>query len=103
MVTKDAAPFARTIGSRPARVFGVNTVGLSRRGFSPETISQLKQAFRYLLQSKLNTTRALAQMERDATLSAPEVGYLIEFIRNSRRGVILRRPTRRAEELLADE
>ena len=103
MVTKDAAPFARTIGSRPARVFGVNSVGLSRRGFTPDTISQLKQAFRYLLQSKLNTTRALAQMERDAALSAPEVRYLIEFIRSSRRGVILRRPTRRAEELVADE
>ena len=103
VVTKDAAPFARTIGSRPARVFGVNSVGLSRRGFTPDTISQLKQAFRYLLQSKLNTTRALAQMERDAALSAPEVRYLIEFIRSSRRGVILRRPTRRAEELVADE
>ena len=103
VVTKDAAPFARTIGSRPARVFGVNSIGLSRRGFSPETISQLKQAFRYLLQSKLNTTRALAQMERDPALSAPEVRYLIDFIRSSRRGVILRRPTRRAEELVADE
>jgi UDP-N-acetylglucosamine acyltransferase len=103
VVTKDAAPFARTIGSRPARVFGVNSIGLSRRGFSPDTISQLKQAFRYLLQSKLNTTRALAQMERDPALSAPEVRYLIDFIRSSRRGVILRRPTRRVEELVADE
>jgi UDP-N-acetylglucosamine acyltransferase len=103
VVTKDAAPFAKTIGSRPARVFGVNSVGLSRRGFTPDTISQLKQAFRYLLQSKLNTTRALAQMERDSVLSAPEVKYLIDFIRSSRRGVILRRPTRRAEELVADE
>jgi UDP-N-acetylglucosamine acyltransferase len=103
VVTKDAAPFARTIGSRPARVFGVNSVGLSRRGLTPDTISQLKQAFRYLLQSKLNTTRALAQMEHDPALSAPEVRYLIDFIRSSRRGVILRRPTRRAEELVADE
>jgi UDP-N-acetylglucosamine acyltransferase len=103
VVTKDAAPFARTIGARPARVFGVNSIGLSRRGFSAETISQLKQAFRYLLQSKLNTTRALAHIERDPALSAPEVRYLIDFIRSSRRGVILRRPTRRAEELVADE
>ena len=93
----------RSVGSRPARVFGVNSVGLSRRGFTPDTISQLTQAFRYLLQSKLNTTRALAQMERDSVLSAPEVKYLIDFIRSSRRGVILRRPTRRAEELVADE
>jgi UDP-N-acetylglucosamine acyltransferase len=103
VVTKDAAPFARTIGARPARIFGVNTVGLSRRGFTPDTISQLKQAYRYLIQSKLNTTRALAEIEADASLSAPEVRYLVDFIRDSRRGVILRRPTRRAEELVADE
>ena len=103
VVTKDAAPFARTIGSRPARIFGVNTIGLSRRGFSSDTISQLKQAYRYLIQSKLNTSRALARIEADAGMSAPEVRYLVDFIRSSRRGVILRRPTRRAEELVAEE
>jgi UDP-N-acetylglucosamine acyltransferase len=103
VVTKDALPFGRTIGSRPARVFGVNSIGLSRRGFTPDTIAQLKLAYRYLLQSKLNTTQALAQIEQDDSLSAPEVRYLVEFIRTSQRGVILRRPTRRAEELVADE
>ena len=103
VVTKDALPFARTIGSRPARIFGVNTIGLSRRGFSPDTISQLKQAYRYLIQSKLNTTRALARIDQDPVLSSPEVRYLVDFIRSSRRGVILRRPARRTEELVADE
>lgn len=103
VVTKDALPFARTIGSRPARIFGVNTIGLSRRGFTPDTISQLKQAYRYLIQSKLNTTRALARIDQDATLSSPEVRYLVDFIRTSKRGVILRRPARRTEELVADE
>ena len=103
VVTKDALPFARTIGSRPARIFGVNTIGLSRRGFTPDTISQLKQAYRYLIQSKLNTTRALARIDQDPTLTSPEVKYLVDFIRSSRRGVILRRPARRTEELVADE
>jgi UDP-N-acetylglucosamine acyltransferase len=103
VVTKDALPFGRTIGSRPARIFGVNTIGLARRGFTPDTISQLKQAYRYLLQSKLNTSRALTQIETDPALSAPEVHYLVEFIRTSQRGVILRRPTRRHEELVAEE
>jgi UDP-N-acetylglucosamine acyltransferase len=102
-VTKDALPFARTIGSRPARIFGVNKIGLERRGFTPDTITQLRQAYRYLLQSKLNKTRALAQIEQDEALTAPEVRYLVEFIRTSQRGVILRRATRRAEELVADE
>jgi UDP-N-acetylglucosamine acyltransferase len=103
VVTKDALPFARNIGSRPARIFGVNTIGLSRRGFSADTISQLKQAYRYLIQSKLNTTRALARIDLDPVLSSPEVRYLVDFIRSSRRGVILRRPARRTEELVADE
>jgi UDP-N-acetylglucosamine acyltransferase len=103
VVTKDALPYGRTIGSRPARVFGVNSIGLSRRGFTSATIGQLKQAYRYLLQSKLNTTRALSQIEHDEALSSPEVRLLVEFIRTSARGVILRRPTRRAEELVADE
>ena len=103
VVTKDALPFARTIGSRPARIFGVNTIGLSRRGFTSDTISQLKQAYRYLIQSKLNTTRALARIDQDPTLASQEVRYLVDFIRSSRRGVILRRPARRTEELVADE
>ncbi len=103
VVTKDALPFARTIGSRPARIFGVNTIGLQRRGFTPNTITQLRHAYRYLLQSKLNTTRALAQIEQDASLTAPEVRYMVDFIRSSQRGVILRRAGRRAEELVADE
>ena len=101
IVTKDALPFGRTIGGRPARIFGVNSIGLSRRGFTPGTINQLKRAYRYLLQA--NTTRALSQIEQDLALTSPEVRYLVEFIRTSQRGVILRRPTRRAEELVADE
>ncbi|HEX5108942.1 MAG TPA: acyl-ACP--UDP-N-acetylglucosamine O-acyltransferase [Vicinamibacterales bacterium] len=105
VVTKDALPFGRTIGSRPARIFGVNTIGLSRRGFTPDTIEQLKRAYRYLLLSKLNTSRALNQIEHDPTLTSQEVRYLVDFIRTSQRGVILRRPIRRfsTEELVADE
>jgi len=101
VVTKDALPFARTIGSRPARIFGVNSVGLARRGFSGDTINQLKRAYRYLLQS--NTGHALSQIEADSTLASDEVRYLVDFIRSSQRGVILRRPTKKTEELVAEE
>jgi UDP-N-acetylglucosamine acyltransferase len=102
VVTKDAPPFGRTIGSRPARIFGVNAIGLTRRGFTADTVKQLKRAYRYLLQS--NTSRALAQIESDPTLSSPDVKYLVDFIRSSERGVILRRPSRKGvEELVADE
>ena len=103
VVTKDALPYARTVGSRPARIFGTNSIGLMRRGFSPEVIVKLKRSYRYLLQSKLNTTSALHQIEQDASLACPEVQYLVDFIRSSQRGVILRRASRRAEEVVADE
>ncbi len=103
VVTKDALPYARTVGARPARIYGLNTVGLMRRGFSPEVISKLKRTFRYLLQSKLNTTSALKQIQQDRSLACQEVHYLLDFIRTSQRGVILRRSSRRAEEVLADE
>ena len=101
-VTKDAMPFAKSVGNR-ARIYGLNTIGLARRGFSPETIGKLKRAYRLLLVSKLNTTRAVARIEADPSLACPEIQYLVEFIRSSHRGVLLRRPTRRAEEAMADE
>jgi UDP-N-acetylglucosamine acyltransferase len=74
-----------------------------RRGFTPEVVGKLKRAYRYLLTSRLNTTRALRKIEQDTTLACPEVQYLVDFIRNSQRGPLLRRPTRRTEEAVADE
>jgi UDP-N-acetylglucosamine acyltransferase len=103
VITKDALPFAKTVGSRPARIFGANTIGLMRRGIPPEVIDKLKRTFRYLLQSKLNTSRALDTIQKDRSLACDEVQHIVEFIRTSQRGVILRRATRRAEEVMADE
>lgn len=91
VVTKDALPYARTVGSRPARVYGANSIGLMRRGFGKETVTKLKRALRYLLQSKLNTTQALAQIESDPALACPEVAHLVKFIQTAPRGVTLRR------------
>ncbi|MDE3154614.1 MAG: acyl-ACP--UDP-N-acetylglucosamine O-acyltransferase [Acidobacteriota bacterium] len=103
VVTKDALPFAKTVGNR-ARIYGLNTIGLLRRGFSNDVISKLKRSYRYLLQSKLNTTSALRTIRQDRALaSCPDVQYLVDFIQTSHRGVILRRPTRRTEEMVADE
>ncbi len=102
VVTKDALPYAKTVGNR-ARIYGLNTVGLIRRGFTEEVVGKLKRVYRYLLQSRLNTTRALRQIEQDATLACPEVQYLVDFIRSSKRGPLLRRPTRRTEDMAADE
>jgi UDP-N-acetylglucosamine acyltransferase len=102
VVTRDALPYAKSVGNR-ARIYGLNTIGLIRRGFSEDTVGKLKRAYRYLLQSKLNTSRALKQIERDGSVQCPEVQYLVEFIRSSQRGPLLRRPSRRTEEMIADD
>jgi UDP-N-acetylglucosamine acyltransferase len=101
IVTKDALPFAKSVGNR-ARLYGLNTIGLVRRGFAPDVVAKLKRAYRLLMVSKLNTSRAVAQIEQDSTLQCDEVRYLVEFIRSSKRGVVLRRPTRR-DEMVADD
>lgn len=102
VVTKDALPYGKTVGNR-ARIYGLNTIGLVRRSCSPETIAKLKRAYRYLLQSKLNTTRAIQHISDDDSLVCPEVQYLVEFIRTSERGVILRRPPKKVEPVGVDE
>ena len=102
VVTKDALPYARTVGNR-ARIYGLNTIGLIRRGFTSDTITRLKKTFRYLLQSKLNTSAALQHIEADETLACTDVQYLLEFIRRSERGVILKRATRRSEDVPSDD
>ena len=100
VVTRDALPYAKTVGNR-ARIYGVNSIGLARRGFSQELIGKLRRAYRQLLQH--NTSRALELIERDATLDAPEVRYLTGFITSARRGVILRRPSRRVDDTVDAE
>ena len=102
VVTKDALPFAKTVGNR-ARNYGLNTIGLMRRGFTAGAVTRLRHAYRYLLVSRLNTTRALAEIEKDPELQCTEVQYLIDFIRQSKRGVILRRASRRLEDVSPDE
>ena len=98
VITKDALPYGRTVGSRPARVFGLNLIGLKRRGFSDVTLKKLRAAYRYLTQSRLNTTQALAKIESDSSLACPEVANLVDFIRTAPRGVILRRGGKKTDD-----
>ena len=95
VVTRDALPFAKTVGNR-ARIYGVNAIGLKRRGFTPEMVDRLRRAYRQLVQH--NTSRALELIERDPALQTPEVAYLVQFITSARRGVILRRPSRKLDD-----
>jgi UDP-N-acetylglucosamine acyltransferase len=85
IVTQDVLPFSKTSARRENKAFGVNSVGLERRGFSAERIRALQKAFRLLLVSKLNTTQALERMRE---LAGEDVALLVGFIERSHRGVI---------------
>jgi UDP-N-acetylglucosamine acyltransferase len=93
VATKDVLPYSKTVGNR-ACIYGLNTIGLTRRGFSPEAIAAIRQAYRVLLQSRLSTSDALARLE-SAPMS-PEVRTLVEFVRSAERGVILKRRRKQA-------
>ncbi|HEY3174625.1 MAG TPA: acyl-ACP--UDP-N-acetylglucosamine O-acyltransferase [Candidatus Polarisedimenticolia bacterium] len=86
VVTQDALPFVKTVGNR-AEAFGINTVGLERKGFSPEAIQALKKAYRLLFQSKLQNADALSRIEAELS-EFEECRYLASFIRSSTRGVV---------------
>jgi UDP-N-acetylglucosamine acyltransferase len=84
-VSKDVPPYGMAVGNR-ARLYGVNSIGLQRKGFSPEAIDKIKKAYRLLLSSNLNVTQAIAQIETEIA-DSPEVRYLLDFIKNSSRGI----------------
>ena len=88
-ITQDVLPYSLTSIERNNHAYGLNKVGLERRGFTPQQIKQLRHAYRLLQASKLNTTDALAAIR--ATLAdVPEehVAYLADFIASSHRGII---------------
>ncbi|HEY3054459.1 MAG TPA: acyl-ACP--UDP-N-acetylglucosamine O-acyltransferase [Thermoanaerobaculia bacterium] len=85
--TQDVLPFVKTVGNRPASTYGINKIGLQRKGFLPETIDALQRAYRILIRSKLKVDEALARIENELGFFA-EVRYLVEFVRESKRGII---------------
>ncbi len=86
-VTRDVLPFSKTSAERGTRAYGLNAVGLERRGFSKERIRKIHHAYRVLLASKLNTSQALAKLKAESDVGG-DVEILIRFIEASERGVI---------------
>lgn len=86
-ITKDVLPFAKAVTPRNTRTYGLNTVGLQRRGFSKERIRKIHHAFHVLLNSRLNTTQALERLRAESD-QGEDVRLLIKFIEESERGVI---------------
>ncbi len=89
IATRDVLPFSLTVGNR-ARIFGLNLVGLRRRGFAADALRALRSAYRVLLQSRLPLSEALRRLEGDGPHSV-EVRQVVAFIRSSKRGVVLTR------------
>ncbi|RMH15292.1 MAG: acyl-ACP--UDP-N-acetylglucosamine O-acyltransferase [Gemmatimonadetes bacterium] len=87
-VPQDVPPYLRVAGN-PCRLYGLNTVGLERRGVSPEVRRALKRTYRILFQSRLPLTRALERAEEEVE-QIPEVRHLLAFIRGSERGITAR-------------
>jgi UDP-N-acetylglucosamine acyltransferase len=85
IVTQDVLPFSLTSARRENKAFGINKVGLTRRGFSPERLQTLQRAFRILLAAKLNTSQAL---EKIKSMDGPDAAVLAAFIERSQRGII---------------
>ncbi len=84
-IPQDIPPYLRVAGN-PATLYGLNTVGLERRGFSEDVKRALKQAYQTLFQSKLILSQALDKAEQDVA-QIPEVRHLLTFIRGSERGI----------------
>ena len=84
-VVKDIPPFVIASGDR-ARLHGLNSVGLKRHGFSQQTLSALKKAYRILFRYGLTLNEALERVKADVE-PVPEVMALIDFIQSSKRGI----------------
>ena len=86
-ITRDVLPFSKTSAERGTHAYGLNAIGLERRGFTKERIKKLHHAYRVLLASKLNTSQAIEKLKKEAD-RGEDVDRLIQFIEASERGVI---------------
>jgi UDP-N-acetylglucosamine acyltransferase len=86
LVRKDVPPFVKA-AKEPIQYVGVNSIGLRRRGFDVDKINQIQDIYRVVFQKMKNITNALEFIEAEMSVS-PERDEIIEFIKNSPRGII---------------
>ena len=86
-VAKDVPPFLKAVGN-PVKLYGLNSVGLQRSGFSDETIRELKRAYRLFFRSDLNVSQAM-ERARSELQQMPEVDHFLRFLEDSQRGVVI--------------
>ncbi len=86
-VTQDVLPFSLTSAKRETHAYGLNKVGLERRGFDQVRLRAIQRAYRLLLAAKMNTTQALEKLKEEG-IESEDVAYLVQFIESSERGVL---------------
>jgi len=86
-VNKDVPPYVKAVGN-PIKLYGLNSIGLQRNGFSPDLIHELKKTYRLFFRSELNVAQALERARTELAMS-PEVKAFVDFIDESQRGVVL--------------
>ena len=86
VATQDVLPYMKTVGARDTKSYGVNAIGLRRKGFSDAAVDALGRAHRLLYHSGLLKDEALAKVEAELG-GIEEVAYLLRFIREAKRGV----------------
>jgi UDP-N-acetylglucosamine acyltransferase len=87
VITQDVLPFSRVVGQRPPRVFGLNIVGLRRKGFDRDRIRTIKAMFQILFYSGLNTAQAVESI-RATIPPGPDREEILDFIATSKRGLV---------------
>jgi UDP-N-acetylglucosamine acyltransferase len=85
VVTLDALPFVKTVGQKPA-CYGLNSIGLKRKGMAAETIHRLEAAYRILVRSRLPTPKAVEKIRAELA-GDPEIDYLLSFVESTGRGI----------------
>ncbi len=88
-INMDIPPYASAVGNR-AYIYGINTIGLNRNGFSPESIAIIKKAYRYIFSSDMNTSQAIEAIEKNIP-HTPEIQKILTFIHASKRGILKRK------------
>jgi UDP-N-acetylglucosamine acyltransferase len=86
-VSKDIPPFLKAVGN-PVKLYGLNSVGLQRSGFSEPVVRELKRAYRLFFRSDLNVSQAMQRAETELEMF-PEVKELMRFVEGSGRGVVI--------------
>jgi UDP-N-acetylglucosamine acyltransferase len=86
-ITQDVLPFSLTSAKRETHAYGLNKVGLQRRGFDGPRLKAIQHAYRLLLAGKMNTSQAIAKLKEEG-IATEDVAYLVAFIERSERGVL---------------